>query len=806
MSKEIEITDNMTFNQMVDVWIQEGTLGSGKVLQRAHELVTDPNKDSNLVRNKIAQLATELAIDESNENPMPPLGDAPENSSADESLSETIKGTYLLSVEIENFRPYYGSNFLSFSTDPEKPITVLLSPDNGSGKTAFLNALSWGLFGELANPNDSRPDVIVNYRALAESSDAEAIVTVKIRIQGTTYTITRSSNKQQASKKISSVQIQEEANGVERTGNMDIFYSYFPRVFRKIFFLAGESINAMSISDTGIENLPFRRGIEVLLRTDDFKRAAEALESALGHNLLTPNDHGDQKITRAKNAVKSAQEKKDHLIEELEQIKIVMEQTQSEIAQLQSQVASGSQEAGLMDEFKQEKEAIGIEEAAQNMRMQKLANFIGNFAHLCHAELTIPSLDFGINRINAAQDAELIPPRFGSDILNKSLETNQCELCGEQLTPNAQARIEAISKFARDKKSSLYATQQRNWLEGQRVRHENKLIKLQEELNDFATSIKCMQADEPTAEWIYSAIVGIRNQLTANERALRERTVAFELKFDEEKLAHQAQTVKILVNRTAALEKQKTRDEKIREEELPAVEEAFAKAEKKLEDLLKDTEADRRVARARHYVTGARTVFMKMSHGLASKGREDLERQMQAIFSEILPDRDFAASVSEDFQIEYTMGNGESAGLSTAQKVLGYGSYAAALSKIAPVYQNVLDREDLWDRAGDIGGTKISSCPIVLDAPTTSMVKENERMFLTSIRELLPQIIITTFVEKDDEDIWSEIADGIGKTAFIYVTGPNMTSKDLHWLGQSHSAAQPDGTLDYVQSTIKEIV
>ena len=84
-----------------------------------------------------------------------------------------------------------------------------------------------------------------------------------------------------------------------------------------------------------------------------------------------------------------------------------------------------------------------------------------------------------------------------------------------------------------------------------------------------------MTADEPTADWIYSAIVGIRNQLTANERALRARTVAFELKFDEEVLAHQAQTVKLLVNRTAKLEKQKARDEKIREEELPAVEENF---------------------------------------------------------------------------------------------------------------------------------------------------------------------------------------------------------------------------------------
>ena len=74
MTESVEMLKDKTFSQMVDIWIQEGTLGAGKVLLLTHELVTDPNKDVNLVRNKVAQLATELAQDESNEAPNASVG------------------------------------------------------------------------------------------------------------------------------------------------------------------------------------------------------------------------------------------------------------------------------------------------------------------------------------------------------------------------------------------------------------------------------------------------------------------------------------------------------------------------------------------------------------------------------------------------------------------------------------------------------------------------------------------------------------------------------------------------------------
>ncbi len=143
--------------------------------------------------------------------------------------------------------------------------------------------------------------------------------------------------------------------------------------------------------------------------------------------------------------------------------------------------------------------------------------------------------------------------------------------------------------------------------------------------------------------------------------------------------------------------------------------------------------------------------------------------------------------------------------LSTAQKVLGYGSYAAALSKIAPRYTNVLDADDIWTTVGETEAATISSCPIVLDAPTTSMVKKNEKMFLQKITEILPQIVITSFIQPSDKETWESLEEKIGKVSMIYVTGPENLDSDLTWMGQRYQAASKNTALDYIQSEIQEL-
>lgn len=58
-------------------------------------------------------------------------------------------------IVLRNFRVYNGNNDLSFSTDQYKNITVIAG-NNGYGKTSFLTALVWGLYGKLMVDVDDR--------------------------------------------------------------------------------------------------------------------------------------------------------------------------------------------------------------------------------------------------------------------------------------------------------------------------------------------------------------------------------------------------------------------------------------------------------------------------------------------------------------------------------------------------------------------------------------------------------------------------------------------------------------------------
>lgn len=58
-------------------------------------------------------------------------------------------------MKIINFRQFKGTNEIDFSTNREKNVTIILG-DNGAGKTTFLQAFNWCLYGQvkLENPSE----------------------------------------------------------------------------------------------------------------------------------------------------------------------------------------------------------------------------------------------------------------------------------------------------------------------------------------------------------------------------------------------------------------------------------------------------------------------------------------------------------------------------------------------------------------------------------------------------------------------------------------------------------------------------
>ena len=50
-------------------------------------------------------------------------------------------------ISLYNFRQFSGKHTISFATDPEKNITMVMG-DNGSGKTTLAQAFQWALYGK----------------------------------------------------------------------------------------------------------------------------------------------------------------------------------------------------------------------------------------------------------------------------------------------------------------------------------------------------------------------------------------------------------------------------------------------------------------------------------------------------------------------------------------------------------------------------------------------------------------------------------------------------------------------------------
>lgn len=65
----------------------------------------------------------------------------------------------LISIELKNFRQFYGKQTLDFSTDVLKNVTLIHGENNG-GKTALLNAMRWCLYEELTKNLLDKKDLI----------------------------------------------------------------------------------------------------------------------------------------------------------------------------------------------------------------------------------------------------------------------------------------------------------------------------------------------------------------------------------------------------------------------------------------------------------------------------------------------------------------------------------------------------------------------------------------------------------------------------------------------------------------------
>ena len=62
----------------------------------------------------------------------------------------------LISISLNNFRQFYGPQEITISQKSNQRITIIHG-ENGSGKTALLNAFKWVLYGRTDFDKEPKP-------------------------------------------------------------------------------------------------------------------------------------------------------------------------------------------------------------------------------------------------------------------------------------------------------------------------------------------------------------------------------------------------------------------------------------------------------------------------------------------------------------------------------------------------------------------------------------------------------------------------------------------------------------------------
>ncbi|MFF0870143.1 AAA family ATPase [Nonomuraea sp. NPDC003560] len=226
-----------------------------------------------------------------------------------------------ISVELENFRPYQGTQKISFAQAPDTNVTVLWGT-NGGGKTTLLNAFTWALYGVLSSDVENQ-DQLINttvWNNAPEGTPLTASVTIEFEHGNHVYIVKRSvyTPKHGPFQPRPRPELQlwrRESGGnlepvLNPSGHLD---QIMPQRLSRFFFVNGERIEALVKHEGGDD---VREAVKTLL-------GLEAMERAIMHLPKVA-----EKLRRGMKAEDASQHKLDDLLRQLEDTERMIQEQQ----------------------------------------------------------------------------------------------------------------------------------------------------------------------------------------------------------------------------------------------------------------------------------------------------------------------------------------------------------------------------------------------------------------------------------------------------------------------------------------------
>ena len=176
-------------------------------------------------------------------------------------------------LKLYNFRQFYGSCEIDFSTDKERNIT-LIHGENGVGKTTLLNSILWCLFGKLTDDFEGQLELVSNQAT--KEGITSCHVEIHLASDGKEYRLIRKFHK---GKKLSDndfvvYQVDDGINGAAIDNPKSLINRILPSDMAEYFFFHGEGASKLNSATKGAG---FRRAIRDILGFTFAEKAIEDL-------------------------------------------------------------------------------------------------------------------------------------------------------------------------------------------------------------------------------------------------------------------------------------------------------------------------------------------------------------------------------------------------------------------------------------------------------------------------------------------------------------------------------------------------